>query len=145
MNVMLCVSTAYYCQKGFRVYHSCCSCDYSYEVFIITYVASVREYPYLRVVVAFYVLLCCIDDTSFTDIRTPFRYFYPSEIASVCEKVGMRAMIGMTVIDVPTSYAATTEEYILKGMDVYYEYNRNSTNNNGIPTNQIESNNSLIG
>jgi 5-methylthioadenosine/S-adenosylhomocysteine deaminase len=45
-------------------------------------------------------------------------YFYPDQIAGVVKKSGMRACIGIPVIDFATSWAATFDEYLQKGMEV---------------------------
>ncbi len=45
-------------------------------------------------------------------------YFYPDASARAYEQLGMRAVIGMTVIDSPTNYASTAEEYLSKGLQV---------------------------
>jgi len=49
-------------------------------------------------------------------------YFFLGATAQVAETVGMRAHIGMTVIDVPTAWAKTTEEYFAKAIDFYQQY-----------------------
>ncbi|HSD38334.1 MAG TPA: TRZ/ATZ family hydrolase [Rhodocyclaceae bacterium] len=45
-------------------------------------------------------------------------YFYPDASARAYEQLGMRAVIGMTVIDAPTNYATTAEDYLSKGLQV---------------------------
>lgn len=45
-------------------------------------------------------------------------YFFPDVTARVAAEVGMRACIGMIVIDFPTVWANNTEEYIDKGLSV---------------------------
>ncbi len=45
-------------------------------------------------------------------------YFYPDRIAEAVKKSGMRACIGIPVIDFKTGWASDFEEYIEKGMDV---------------------------
>ena len=45
-------------------------------------------------------------------------YFFPDITASQCEKAGMRACVGMIVIDFPTVWASDADEYIHKGLQV---------------------------
>lgn len=45
-------------------------------------------------------------------------YFYPEVTAATAVESGMRACIGLPVINVPTVWAANEDEYIAKGMDV---------------------------
>ena len=45
-------------------------------------------------------------------------YFYPDRIAQVVEQSGMRACIGIPVIDLKTGWAASLDEYLQKGLDV---------------------------
>ena len=45
-------------------------------------------------------------------------YFYPDQIAEVVRKSGMRACIGIPVIDFATGWAANFDEYLRKGMEV---------------------------
>ncbi len=46
-------------------------------------------------------------------------YFYPNVTAEVAAEVGIRANIGLILVDVPTTWAKSTEEYLAKGMTVY--------------------------
>lgn len=46
-------------------------------------------------------------------------YFFPDATAEVAAAVGMRAMIGLLLIDFPTAWASDADEYIRKGLDVY--------------------------
>ncbi len=43
-------------------------------------------------------------------------YFYPDVVASCAEQVGIRASIGMIVLDFPTVWAENSSEYIEKGL-----------------------------
>ncbi len=43
-------------------------------------------------------------------------YFYPQAIAEAALRLGMRAAIGITVIEFPTGYAADAEDYLNKGL-----------------------------
>lgn len=49
-------------------------------------------------------------------------YFYLQATARATEKAGMRGFIGMTVIDVPTAWAKTTDEYFARAREFYDEY-----------------------
>jgi len=46
-------------------------------------------------------------------------YFFPDATVEVASQVGMRAAVGLLVIDFPTAWAATPDEYIRKGLEVY--------------------------
>jgi len=43
-------------------------------------------------------------------------YFYPEAAASAALELGMRAALGITVIEFPTGYAADAEDYLAKGL-----------------------------
>lgn len=43
-------------------------------------------------------------------------YFYPDAAAEAFDRAGMRAIVGVTVIDFPTTYAADADEYFRKGL-----------------------------
>lgn len=43
-------------------------------------------------------------------------YFHPDAAAEAFDQAGMRAVIGVTVIDFPTPYAANADEYFRKGL-----------------------------
>ncbi|HVE44345.1 MAG TPA: TRZ/ATZ family hydrolase [Gammaproteobacteria bacterium] len=49
-------------------------------------------------------------------------YFFLDATAKAAILAGMRAHIGMTIIDVPTAWAKTTEEYFAKSIAFYEEY-----------------------
>ena len=49
-------------------------------------------------------------------------YFFPDEVARVAIEAGMRAAIGLIVIDFPTVWARGADEYIAKGCDVHDQY-----------------------
>lgn len=49
-------------------------------------------------------------------------YFFLGATAKAAEKTGMRAFIGMHVIDVPTAWAKTTDEYFAKAIEFYQQY-----------------------
>lgn len=46
-------------------------------------------------------------------------YFYPEDTARVCTDAGMRAAIGLIVVDFPTIWAQTPEEYLHKGLQLH--------------------------
>tara|TARA_B110000003_G_scaffold231295_1_gene233772 strand:+ start:575 stop:1903 length:1329 start_codon:yes stop_codon:yes gene_type:complete len=50
--------------------------------------------------------------TTFNDM-----YFYPQATAEVSDEIGMRANIGLVVLDFPTSYASDCHDYLNKGLD----------------------------
>jgi len=43
-------------------------------------------------------------------------YFYPGDAARAALAVGMRAALGLVVIDAPTAYASDADDYIAKGL-----------------------------
>ncbi len=49
-------------------------------------------------------------------------YFFPDVTARVAANIGMRASIGLIMIDFPTVWASTPEEYIDKGLNVFDHY-----------------------
>jgi len=49
-------------------------------------------------------------------------YFYPDETAKCAEAAGMRAVVGLIVIDFPTVWAKDADEYIHKGLDVHDQF-----------------------
>jgi 5-methylthioadenosine/S-adenosylhomocysteine deaminase len=49
-------------------------------------------------------------------------YFHPEVSAQVTAEAGMRAVIGMIVVDFPTGYAASSDEYIAKGLALHERY-----------------------
>jgi 5-methylthioadenosine/S-adenosylhomocysteine deaminase len=49
-------------------------------------------------------------------------YFHPEVTAQVTAEAGMRAVIGMIVVDFPTGYAASADEYIAKGLALHDHY-----------------------
>ena len=50
--------------------------------------------------------------TTFNDM-----YFYPSAAAEAATKAGMRAQLGLVVLEFPTNYANDSEDYISRGLD----------------------------
>ena len=49
-------------------------------------------------------------------------YFYPDETARRAEAAGMRAVVGLIVIDFPTIWAKDSAEYIHKGLEVHDQF-----------------------
>lgn len=43
-------------------------------------------------------------------------YFHPEAAAEAFDRIGMRATLGIAVLDFPTPYAATADEYLRKGL-----------------------------
>lgn len=54
--------------------------------------------------------------TTFNDM-----YFFAQETAKVAAKAGIRAVIGHTILDFPTKYAANPEEYLALARKVHLE------------------------
>ncbi|MDT8384947.1 MAG: TRZ/ATZ family hydrolase [Gammaproteobacteria bacterium] len=52
-------------------------------------------------------------------------YFFPDEAARVADNAGMRAVVGLIVIDFPTVWAANADEYLHKGIEVHDHYRHN--------------------
>ena len=55
--------------------------------------------------------------TTFNDM-----YFYPSQTAEAAVEMGMRANIGLVVMEFPTNYASDPEDYLKKGFDFRDEW-----------------------
>ncbi len=53
-------------------------------------------------------------------------YFYPSAAAESAIKVGMRAQLGLLVLEFPTNYANDAEDYISRGLDARDGWRDNS-------------------
>jgi 5-methylthioadenosine/S-adenosylhomocysteine deaminase len=51
--------------------------------------------------------------TCFSDM-----YFFPGAAAQAARRVGMRAVLGLVVLDVPTRYAQSADDYIAQGLAV---------------------------
>ncbi len=49
-------------------------------------------------------------------------YFFPDHAAEVASQIGMRINMGLIVIDFPTPWAQTADEYIHKGIEVHDQY-----------------------
>jgi len=52
-------------------------------------------------------------------------YFFPDEVARVADNAGMRAVVGLIVIDFPTVWAANADEYLHKGIEVHDHFRHN--------------------
>lgn len=52
-------------------------------------------------------------------------YFFMSATAQAAEQAGVRAHIGMTIIDVPTAFAKSYDEYFAKSLEFYQQYKDN--------------------
>lgn len=55
--------------------------------------------------------------TTFNDM-----YFFPQATIEAVKRIGMRAHIGLTVLEFPTNYAATANDYIRLGTEVRDQY-----------------------
>jgi 5-methylthioadenosine/S-adenosylhomocysteine deaminase len=53
-------------------------------------------------------------------------YFFPDTTAEVAEEMGMRAVVGLIVIDAPTAWADNPADYMHKGLAVYDRYKDSS-------------------
>eukprot|EP01125_Pyxidicula_operculata_P021027 TRINITY_DN7950_c0_g1_i1.p1 TRINITY_DN7950_c0_g1~~TRINITY_DN7950_c0_g1_i1.p1 ORF type:complete len:332 (+),score=57.02 TRINITY_DN7950_c0_g1_i1:486-1481(+) len=58
--------------------------------------------------------------TSFTDM-----YFFGEETAEEAARVGIRSMVGLTIIQYPSAWAKTSDEYFLKSVDLIQKYQNN--------------------
>ena len=52
-------------------------------------------------------------------------YFFPESCAQATISSGMRAAIGMIVIDFPTTYASDADDYLAKGLELRDQYQHN--------------------
>jgi len=52
-------------------------------------------------------------------------YFFPDEAARVADNAGIRAVVGLIVIDFPTVWAANANEYLSKGIEVHDHFRHN--------------------
>jgi len=46
-------------------------------------------------------------------------YFFPDASVAVANSVGLRAAVGMVVLDFPSAWAQNSDEYIHKGLEVH--------------------------
>jgi 5-methylthioadenosine/S-adenosylhomocysteine deaminase len=49
-------------------------------------------------------------------------YFFPDETAQAASQAGMRAVVGMIIIDFPSAWAGNADEYFAKGIEVHDRY-----------------------
>ncbi len=49
-------------------------------------------------------------------------YFFPEVTARLAEEIGMRAVVGMIVLDFPTQYADGPDQYLEKGLQLHDRY-----------------------
>lgn len=49
-------------------------------------------------------------------------YFFPHETARVASQAGMRATVGLIMLDFPTAWASGPEEYLSKGLELHDRY-----------------------
>lgn len=75
-----------------------------------------HEFVYNASLLAMAEMIRC-GTTCFNDM-----YFFLPATAEAAEKAGMRANIGMTVLDFPTQWAQNADEYLARGMDFYAQY-----------------------
>lgn len=71
-------------------------------------------------------LLACAEmirggTTCFNDM-----YFFPEETARAVEHTGMRAKLGLILIDFPSAWAKDADEYLSKGIDLHDQLHNNS-------------------
>src|SRR5690606_21506405 len=52
--------------------------------------------------------------TCFSDM-----YFFPDTVGEIASELGIRAVVGMIVLDQPTPWAADADEYLRKGLAVH--------------------------
>lgn len=62
--------------------------------------------------------------TTFNDM-----YFFADATAAVCDSVGVRATVGLLVIDFPSAWAGTTDEYFQKALALHDQYKDHVTIN----------------
>lgn len=71
-------------------------------------------------------LLACAEmlrsgTTCFNDM-----YFFPEETARAVEQAGMRAKLGLILIDFPSAWAKDADEYLSKGLELHDQLHNNS-------------------
>ena len=52
-------------------------------------------------------------------------YFFPDETARIADNAGMRAVVGLIILDLPTVWAANADEYLHKGIEVHDHFRHN--------------------
>lgn len=53
-------------------------------------------------------------------------YFFPDEVARIASQAGMRACVGLILIDFPSAWAGNADEYLHKGLEVHDQFRENS-------------------
>lgn len=53
-------------------------------------------------------------------------YFFPDEVARTASQIGIRACVGLIIIDFPSAWAGNAEEYLHKGLEVHDQFRENS-------------------
>ncbi len=53
-------------------------------------------------------------------------YFFPDEVARIANQVGMRACVGLILIDFPSAWAGNADEYLHKGLEVHDQFKENT-------------------
>lgn len=53
-------------------------------------------------------------------------YFFPEQTARAIEQAGMRAVLGLIVIDFPSAYAQNSQEYLHKGLQLHDQLRSNA-------------------
>ena len=53
-------------------------------------------------------------------------YFFPDQVAEVAVETGIRAVVGLIMIDFPTAWAKDADEYLVKGEQVHDKYRHNT-------------------
>ena len=53
-------------------------------------------------------------------------YFFPEVTGKVCAAVGMRAVVGLIIIDFPSAWASGPDEYIRRGLEVHDQFRNHS-------------------
>ncbi|MCF7989997.1 MAG: TRZ/ATZ family hydrolase [Thiohalocapsa sp.] len=53
-------------------------------------------------------------------------YFYPEVTARVVHEAGMRVLAGMIVVDFPTRYAESADDYLRRGLELHEHYRGNA-------------------
>lgn len=75
-----------------------------------------HEFVYHASLLAMAEMIRC-GTTCFNDM-----YFFFAATAEAAEKAGIRANIGMTVLEFPTNWAQTTDEYFSRGLEFFEQY-----------------------
>jgi len=53
-------------------------------------------------------------------------YYFPEEVARVASQVGMRACVGLIILDFPSNWAGNADEYLHKGLEVHDQLRDNA-------------------